>query len=159
MALNLSKKQVLVGVLVLVIIAVPIIFLSSLGPSWMQNWVDEHKSDPGAPRMQLRVAKIYRWTLRTKEEVDAYSKYVRYFTPQESPGNHNPEEYRHTAYLWCRQSEELHLPDELLARRYHWFLYELGYLEAYPNDQKVQRALERFRRLRGFEFYPYLVPR
>ena len=147
-------KHLLLAAAIILIITVPAIFVSGVGMSWMEGWVDAHQSSPRARSLLLQAAFLYRLTLRPEQESDALEKYLRYFTEEAQPKNYDADEYLQTASRWCVAGEALSISQQKMLERWHRFLFgEMNYWETRPEVQEVIEGYAHFKRLGGENLY------
>jgi len=86
-----STKKKLVIVLLVLLAAIPFSLLTESVPARIQGWVVENKESTWAPWVQMKLAGLYAWTIRTSKMFDCYVKYIELFGP-DNP-NYDKESY------------------------------------------------------------------
>jgi hypothetical protein len=74
-----TRKKVIVGSILAVVLIGPLVALSNWGMAKMEDKAISGAPEPWAAKMQLRLAGIYGMTLRRRQQRGAFEKFLKYF--------------------------------------------------------------------------------
>ena len=129
-----NRKKVLVFGLPVVAVVLIIAMVSDTVPGFLQKRIDKNPESAYARDLQVRLAHVYRYTLRGKECYAALSKYVELYGP-DSPV-YNAQQRADVLYERAHISEGITTRES--SRNAYW-----DFIEEFPDDPRVPDAEER----------------